>query len=97
MDENPFEREWKRAARHEAGPWIVGRLMGFDVGFIKRDKSQAGAELGLNRSTPDFAAVKAWCEQRVMVLFAGCLAEQLGDDGRPGNGKLGKWVQLGAG
>jgi hypothetical protein len=63
--------------RHEAGHMIVAKLLGFKTGGLSYKSSHAGAELTIEPKLPDLSAVSAFIRRRVVVLYAGVLAESL--------------------
>ena len=66
---------WKQAARHECGHWLVGLLVGFEPGRIRRWGAQAGAEVQIDRATPTTEEARKYCEDRLKQLVAGGAAE----------------------
>jgi hypothetical protein len=61
--------------RHEAGHMMVARLLGFDTRALKFLVSQAGAEVNLDPDLPDTDAVMRYIEHRIIILYAGVMAE----------------------
>jgi hypothetical protein len=56
---------------------VVARLLGFETGELKFKIPHAGAELTLDLKLPDMGAIIAFIERRLVVLYAGVLAESL--------------------
>jgi hypothetical protein len=63
--------------RHEAGHMIVARVLGFQTDRLVYKNSHAGAELAIDLTLPDIAAVTEFIRRRVPILYAGVLAESL--------------------
>ena len=75
-----LKRTVSRISRHEAGHWLIGSLLGFEMGAIKISWGVGGNYRGFtenNLSFPmaDLSSVRAYAEKRVMVLYAGHLAQ----------------------
>ena len=77
------ERELaKRVARHEAGHYIAGRVLGFrmngiEIALYARGGYKGGAEIYLSEDLSGDASVLNYLERRGVVLYAGALAEAL--------------------
>jgi hypothetical protein len=80
---NVDERELaKRVAKHEAGHYIAGRVLGFrmnglEVKLHARGGYSGGAEIHLCEDLSGDASMLDYLERRVKVLYAGALAEAL--------------------
>ncbi|WP_339430483.1 hypothetical protein [Pseudomonas sp. EA_65y_Pfl2_P78] len=83
MDIEPHHRERARTlAQHEIGHYVVAKVMGFGTGEVTVELTEsgghkAGAEVFLDLPITDIGAVVSYLERRVVVLFAGALAETL--------------------
>lgn len=72
-------------ARHEAGHYVVGRVLGFQTGDItiqlfytfQGPGHKGGASITLHEETSTLEAVQLYLERRVQVLYAGVLAEAM--------------------
>ncbi len=71
---------------HEAGHYVVAKLLGFKTGSlkieIKNNSPKGGSALELVRGLSNVKDIVSYLENRVQVLFAGALAESLS------NGKI---------
>jgi len=80
-----------RVAKHEAGHYIAGRVLGFrSDGFAVTFSDPSGesysgtAGIFLNANLPTVESIADYAERRVQVLFAGVFAESL----RQGTGRV---------
>ncbi|MGL6242006.1 peptidase M41 [Pseudomonas sp.] len=69
-------------ANHEMGHYVVARALGFETGGVSLTitmdlRHQAGASITLARSISSIEAMKEHLEARMMVLFAGAMAQAL--------------------
>jgi hypothetical protein len=64
-------------ARHESGHLIVARSYGFSTGDIKLTTEEGGAVVELQPSVPTVDKIVEYLEKRIVVLYAGSLAESL--------------------
>lgn len=67
-------------ARHEVGHNLVARLLGFQAGDLSAEISGlSGGASAIDTSRPlrSIADIEKFCEERVMVLYAGVQAETL--------------------
>lgn len=69
-------------ANHEMGHYVVARVLGFETGDVSLTvtmdlRHQAGASITLARSITTIEAMKEHLEARMMVLFAGAMAQSL--------------------
>lgn len=69
-------------ANHEMGHYVVARALGFETGGVTLTvtmdlRHQAGASITLARSISSIEAMKEHLEARMMVLFAGAMAQSL--------------------
>ncbi|HEF4759695.1 TPA: peptidase M41 [Pseudomonas putida] len=69
-------------AHHEMGHYIVARALGFETGgvtlMVTMDlRHKGGACITLARSTSSLQALQAYLEARIMVLYAGAMAQTL--------------------
>jgi hypothetical protein len=76
-------------AHHEMGHYVVARALGFETGGVSLTvtmdlRHQAGASITLARSISSIEAMKAHLEARMMVLFAGAMAQSLTSKRSPG-------------
>lgn len=74
-----------RVAKHEAGHYVAGRVLGFrSDGFAVTFRDAYGedysgtAGIFLNAHLPTVESIAGYAERRVQVLFAGAFAESLG-------------------
>jgi hypothetical protein len=79
----------RHVTRHEAGHYIVGRVLGFrmnglNVMLRERGGYSGGAKIQLGEDLSGDDDVLDYLERRVMVLYAGALSEALG----AGNGVI---------
>lgn len=83
MQMQPHHRERARTvAQHEMGHHIIARIMGFatdevTVRIIGHDGHDGSATIQLAQSLTSLDAIKSYLERRVLVLYAGALAETL--------------------
>jgi hypothetical protein len=76
-------------AHHEMGHYVVARALGFETGDVSLKvtmdlRHQAGASITLARSISSIEAMKEHLEARMMVLFAGAMAQSLASKRSPG-------------
>ncbi|NUU33992.1 peptidase M41 [Pseudomonas sp. C2B4] len=69
-------------AHHEMGHYVVARALGFETGgvtlTVTRDlRHKGGATISLVRPITSMEAMKEYLEARMMVLFAGAMAQTL--------------------
>ncbi|WP_433737452.1 peptidase M41 [Pseudomonas putida] len=69
-------------ANHEMGHYVVARALGFEAGGVTLSVSmdlrhKGGASITLARSITSLQAMKAYLEARIMVLYAGAMAQTL--------------------
>ena len=64
-------------ARHESGHLIVARSFGFATGDIKLTTQEGGAVIELQPSLSTLEEAKSFLEKRIVILYAGSLAESL--------------------
>ncbi|TBN45169.1 peptidase M41 [Pseudomonas sp. BGI-2] len=69
-------------ANHEMGHYVVARALGFETGDVSLTvtmdlRHQAGASITLARSITTIEAMKEHLQARMMVLFAGAMAQSL--------------------
>lgn len=75
-------------AMHEAGHYIVGRALGFKMGYISvslldlNGGHRAESEMTPTSYTPTIEALNEWMGKRVQQLYAGVFAQSLGTDGK---------------
>lgn len=79
----------QRIGQHEAGHWMVARVLGFDVGPLKLQLTGRGNELPvpheasatiyLQRNLPAVGDITTYLRERVQVLYAGALGQALTD------------------
>jgi hypothetical protein len=62
---------------HECGHLVIAKALGFRTGAISLDVTQAHAELDIIPSGATLAEVEDFIERRVMVLYAGAVAQSL--------------------
>lgn len=73
----------KRIGQHEVGHYIVARILGFQVGDISLTITDlvgghiAGSEIELAMGLTTVESIIDYLENRVIVLYAGALAESL--------------------
>ncbi|MGH8389172.1 MAG: peptidase M41 [Pseudomonas sp.] len=72
-------------AHHEMGHYVVARTLGFATGGITLTvtmdlRHKGGASINLVQPIPSMEAMKAYLEARIMVLFAGAMAQTLSCD-----------------
>lgn len=83
MKIQPHHRERVRTlAQHEMGHYVLARVMGFGTGKVTMelmgfDGRRGGSTIHLDQPTADLDAVISYLERRVIVLYAGALAEAL--------------------
>ncbi|MGY4253402.1 hypothetical protein ACVI1L_000470 [Bradyrhizobium sp. USDA 4516] len=63
--------------RHESGHLVIGRVLGFNYTGMKYQKTLAGAESDQKPTFSDLGQVSAYLKLRMMVLYAGVMAESL--------------------
>lgn len=69
--------EKKRIIRHEVGHWIVAKVLNFNPSIIKlSSRDGGGTDLCLIRSINTTEEVVMYLEERIQVLYAGCLSEK---------------------
>lgn len=69
-------------ARHEMGHYVVARALGFETGGVTLAvtmdlRHKGGACITLARSIASMQAMKEYLEARIIVLFAGAMAQTL--------------------
>lgn len=69
-------------AQHEMGHYVVARALGFETGGVtltvsKDLRHKGGATINLVQPISSMEAMKAYLEARMMVLFAGAMAQTL--------------------
>ena len=67
-------------AHHEMGHYVVARALGFETGGVSLTvtmdlRHKGGASINLVRSISSMEAMKEYLEARMMVLFAGAMAQ----------------------
>lgn len=67
----------QNSIRHESGHLVVAKACGFSTCGIKLWALEAGAELTLEPSFRELEHVRDWLERRIVVLYAGAVAESL--------------------
>lgn len=72
----------REVAQHEMGHHVMARLMGFTIGEVTVEVADRGAHSGgsiihLAQSLTSIGDVRAYLERRVLVLYAGAMAETL--------------------
>ncbi len=78
--------EIRKILRHEVGHLVMAKIMGFKTGSISfvmhdlRGAHEASAEVFLQNSLLSVSEVANYLERRIMVLFAGALAEAVDID-----------------
>jgi len=77
-----FGPEIRRIAKHEAGHYIVARVLGFGVGSISITITEgaghnAGSEIVPACPLSGDQAITGYLERRITVLYAGVLAESI--------------------
>jgi len=73
------ELEYDRIIRHEAGHWLVAKLLGFNaIGIHIHDKG-GHCSVSLNVATSDMDAIRSYLKNRCKQLYAGYLAERIRD------------------
>lgn len=83
MKIQPHHRERARTlAQHEMGHYVLSKVMGFGTGQVTLeltgfDGHRGGSTIHLDQPTANLDAVISYLERRVIVLFAGALAEAL--------------------
>ncbi|MBY3031654.1 hypothetical protein HF265_21630 [Rhizobium leguminosarum] len=75
-------------ARHEVGHWAIGYCLGFKVGDIsiviqEVDHYRGHAVIELESDLSSLELVESYLRRRIMVLFAGVMAESLKPNGVP--------------
>ena len=95
----PVERAIK-VVRHEVGHWIAGEYHGFRSGSIEITMTKDGGHRGQAEIFPDsdlrsLELAQSYLRRRISVLYAGVLAESLGDDGKVNNGYANHELQTG--
>lgn len=63
--------------KHEAGHMVVANVLGFQTDRLVYKHSHARAELAIDLTLSDTAAVAGFIRRRVPILYAGALAESL--------------------
>jgi hypothetical protein len=75
-----------RTAQHEAGHYVASRVLGFGVGKLSlrftdyQGGHSGGSEITLARPLRTLEDTTNYLEDRVIVLYAGAVAEALQDD-----------------
>ncbi|MCW8274831.1 peptidase M41 [Pseudomonas sp. PCH199] len=69
-------------AHHEMGHYVVARTLGFETGGVTLTvtmdlRHKGGASISLVRPISSMEAMKEYLEARIMVLFAGTMAQTL--------------------
>ncbi|WP_137805081.1 peptidase M41 [Pseudomonas sp. G(2018)] len=69
-------------AHHEMGHYIVARALGFETGGVTLSvtmdlRHKGGASISLVRPISSMEAMKEYLEARMMILFAGAMAQTL--------------------
>ena len=77
-----LKRLAKQVALHEAGHYIVGRVLGFEVGEIKirimfANGFAGGTEITLLQKLNTIKEIIRYLEKRIQVLYAGVLSQSL--------------------
>lgn len=77
----------QRIGQHEAGHWIVARVLGFQVGPLMLRLTgrgnevavahEASATIYLQRNLPAVGDIATYLRERIQVLYAGALAQAL--------------------
>lgn len=80
----------EKVVRHEVGHWIAGEYHGFRCGSIEITMTRDGGHRGQAEIFPDsdlqsIELVKSYLRRRIGVLYAGVLAEALGENGKVNN------------
>lgn len=76
-----------RVVRHEVGHWLLAEYHGFKAGEIKVMMPAKGGQYGhseieLESDLTSTEQIKSYLRRRISVLYAGSLAESLGEDGK---------------
>jgi ATP-dependent Zn protease len=72
------DKRLREVAMHESGHYVVGEVLGFAMRSLRFERDgNAGSEGGFMRTLKSINEVKELIEQRIQVLYAGCLAESL--------------------
>lgn len=84
LDEDAKERAFKLSL-HEVGHYVVGEVVGFEMDEIKLKLETTGgggggAVVEPYRKADTLDLAKRFVEDRLKVLYAGCIAETLKDD-----------------
>ncbi|WP_248916639.1 peptidase M41 [Pseudomonas moorei] len=69
-------------AHHEMGHYVVARALGFETGGVTLTvtmdlRHKGGATINLVQPIASMAAMKAYLEARIIILFAGAMAQTL--------------------
>ncbi|BFT59933.1 peptidase M41 [Pseudomonas moorei] len=69
-------------AHHEIGHYVVARALGFETGGVTLTvtmdlRHKGGATINLVQPIASMAAMKAYLEARIIILFAGAMAQTL--------------------
>jgi hypothetical protein len=73
----PPERKPIEILRHESGHLVIGRVLGFEYTGMVYEKTHAGAQSNQKPIFSEMAQVSAYLKLRVVVLYAGVMAESL--------------------
>jgi hypothetical protein len=71
------ERKPIEILRHESGHLVIGRVLGFECTGMVFEKTHAGAQSNQKPIFSEQAQVSAYLKMRIVVLYAGVLAESL--------------------
>jgi len=73
------ELEYDRIIRHEAGHWLVAKLLGFNAIGIHFHDNGGHCSVSLNVATPYMEAIRSYLKSRCKQLYAGYIAERIRD------------------
>ncbi|MGY3445531.1 hypothetical protein [Bradyrhizobium sp. USDA 4473] len=73
----PPERKPIEILRHESGHLVIGRVLGFEYTGMVYEKTHAGARSDQKPIFSELAQVSAYLKLRIIVLYAGVMAESL--------------------
>ncbi|CUW85620.1 MULTISPECIES: hypothetical protein [Rhizobium/Agrobacterium group] len=95
----PVERA-VRVVRHEVGHWIVGQYHGFKSGpieitMLRGDGHRGSAQIETDCDLRSVELLDSYLRRRISTLFAGALAESLGEDGKVNNQYAARELEIG--